>query len=94
MVNAVKCALLYFGEERTVQVWLGSTRTLLEAPSRGLQARWGLAMVLPHACALEKEFDERVVVLMRPGAVNSKRSVSPRRYFARPFHRARAALHI
>jgi hypothetical protein len=30
---------LYFGEERTVQVWLGSARTLPEAPSLGLQAR-------------------------------------------------------
>jgi len=55
---------LYFGEERLVQVWLGSTHTLPEAPSLGLRARWGLAMVLPHACALEKEFNERVAVLV------------------------------
>jgi hypothetical protein len=58
---------LYFGEERLVQVWLGSTRTLPEAPSLGLRARWGLAMVLPHACALEKEFNERVADLVAAG---------------------------
>ena len=52
---------LYFGEERLVQVWLGSTGTL------GLRARWGIAMVLPHACALEKEFNERVAALMASG---------------------------
>jgi hypothetical protein len=58
---------LYFGEERLVQVWLGSTGTLPEAPSLGLRARWGLAMVLPHACALEKEFNERVAALAAGG---------------------------
>jgi hypothetical protein len=30
---------LLFGEERLVQVWLGSTHTLPEAPSLGLRAR-------------------------------------------------------
>jgi hypothetical protein len=58
---------LYFGEERLVQVWLGSTGSLPEAPSLGLRARWGLAMVLPHACALEKEFNERVGSLIAAG---------------------------
>jgi hypothetical protein len=58
---------LYFGEERLVQVWLGSTHTLPEAPSLGLRARWGLAMVLPHACALEKEFNECVAALVAAG---------------------------
>lgn len=58
---------LYFGEERLVQVWLGSTGALPEAPSLGLRARWGLAMVLPHACALEKEFNERVAILVAAG---------------------------
>ncbi|MGH7708331.1 MAG: hypothetical protein ACREM6_10465 [Vulcanimicrobiaceae bacterium] len=58
---------LYFGEERVVQVWLGSTGMLPEAPSLGLRAQWGLAMVLPHACALEKEFNERVAALVAAG---------------------------
>lgn len=58
---------LYFGEERRAQVWLGSTGVLPEAPSLALQARWGLAMVLPHACALEKEFNERVATLVTNG---------------------------
>lgn len=58
---------LHFGEERLVQVWLGSTRTLPEAPSLGLRAQWGLAMVLPHACALEKEFNEHVALLVATG---------------------------
>jgi hypothetical protein len=58
---------LYFGEERLVQVWLGSTGMLPEAPSLGLRAHWGPAMVLPHACALEKEFNERVAALMSSG---------------------------
>jgi hypothetical protein len=58
---------LYLGEERMVQVWLGSTRAFPEAPSLGLRARWGLAMVLPHACALEKEFKDRVPLLVAAG---------------------------
>lgn len=63
---------LYFGEERLAQVWVGSTGVLPEAPSLGLRARWGLAMVLPHACALEKEFNERVAVLIAEGQVQSE----------------------
>ncbi len=58
---------LNFGEDRYVAVWRGSTGALPEAPSLGLQARWGLAMVLPHACALEKEFNERVADLVASG---------------------------
>ncbi len=58
---------LYFGEERRAQVWLSSTGALPEAPSLALRARWGLAMVLPHACALEKEFNERVASLLAGG---------------------------
>lgn len=60
---------LHFGEERVVQVWLGSIGTLPEAPSLGLRVQWGLAMVLPHACALEKEFSERVAVLAAAGHI-------------------------
>ncbi len=62
---------LYFGEERYVSVWRGSTGVLPEAPSLGLRARWGLAMVLPHACALEKEFNERVAELVAAGTAQS-----------------------
>ncbi len=58
---------LYFGEERDIQVWLGSTHTLPEAPSLAQRVRWGLAMVLPHACALEKEFNQRVAALVAAG---------------------------
>jgi hypothetical protein len=63
---------LYFGDERLVQVWHGSTGTLPEAPSLGVRARWGLAMVLPHACALEKEFNERVAFLIASGQGQSE----------------------
>jgi len=63
---------LHFGEERLVQVWLGSTHRLPEAPSLGLRARWGLAMVLPHACALEKEFNEFVATLVAAGHEQSE----------------------
>ena len=73
---------LYFGEERLVQVWLGSTGTLPEAPSLGLRARWGLAMVLPHACALEKEFNERVATTARNSS--SMRPISRCRHRALP----------
>lgn len=39
-----------------------------EAPTLKARVRWDLAMVIPHDCALEKEFNERVSELVREGA--------------------------
>jgi hypothetical protein len=55
------------GQARTVKLWTALGHTLPEAPSLQAQVRWDLAMVLPHDCALEKEFNERVVELLAQG---------------------------
>jgi hypothetical protein len=55
------------GEERTVQVWRGARQSLPDAPALQARVRWDLAMVLPHDCSLEKEFNERVAELMAAG---------------------------
>jgi hypothetical protein len=55
------------GEERSVQVWKATKHLLPEAPTLKARVRWDLAMVLPHDCALEKEFNERVGELVRNG---------------------------
>ena len=53
------------GDEQTIQLWKAARRTLPEAPTLRARVRWDLSMVLPHDCALEKEFNERVAELMR-----------------------------
>lgn len=55
------------GEERSVQVWKATRHLLPEAPTLKAKVRWDLAMVIPHDCALEKEFNERVGDLVRNG---------------------------
>jgi len=55
------------GEERSVQVWKATKHLLPEAPTLKAKVRWDLAMVIPHDCALEKEFNERVGELVRDG---------------------------
>jgi hypothetical protein len=52
------------GEEATVQIWKSKSQTFPEAPTVRMQVRWDLAMVLPHDCALEKDFNEKVADLM------------------------------
>ena len=56
-----------FGEERRVALWTASGRDLPEAPSTTAFARWGPTMVLPHTCAMEKEFNERIADLEAKG---------------------------
>jgi hypothetical protein len=56
------------GAERLVVLWSAITSTLPEAPSIAARIRWDLAMVLPHDCALEKEFNERAAQLIAAGA--------------------------
>lgn len=55
------------GEQRSVQVWKATKHLLPEAPTLKAEVRWDLAMVIPHDCALEKEFNERVGELVRNG---------------------------
>lgn len=54
-------------EERLVSLWTATTGRLPEAPSVAVRAQWGVAMVLPHPCALEKEFNERIEELIARG---------------------------
>lgn len=53
---------------RRVTLWRsGDEVELPGAPSLSADVRWGLAMILPHPCALEKEWNERVQELMSDG---------------------------
>ncbi len=52
------------GEERVPQIWKAIRKALPEAPTLRARVRWDLALVLPHDCALEKEFNERVAELV------------------------------
>lgn len=36
-----------------------------------IEARWGLAMILPHECAIHRDFNRRVVQLQAEGAVTT-----------------------
>ncbi len=65
--DAALAAPARFAEERTIALWTAIGASLPEAPTLALTATWGLAMVLPHACALEKEFNERVAALQQTG---------------------------
>jgi hypothetical protein len=65
--NLSSVAPASFGEEVRIGMWRATTGELPEAPAISADVRWGPAMVLPHACALEKEFNERVVALMKDG---------------------------
>ena len=56
------------GDEQSVQVWRATKHLLPEAPTLRVRVRWDLAMVIPHDCALEKEFNERVGELIREGS--------------------------
>src|SRR5579884_263419 len=56
-----------FGEERLISLWTAVDRALPEAPSTSARVSWGAGMVLPHGCALEKEFNERIDDLIDEG---------------------------
>lgn len=55
-------------EARIVSIWQASLDEWPAAPSIQSEVRWGLAMVLPHSCALDKEWNERVTALTSEGA--------------------------
>jgi hypothetical protein len=56
------------GEARMIHVWTGSQdRRILSAPTLSVEVAWALAMVIPHGCAMEKEWNERVQELQRSG---------------------------
>jgi hypothetical protein len=54
-------------ETRDTTLWRASSQTLPGAPSFSSRTRWGLAMVVPHSCALDKEWNERIAELIEAG---------------------------
>lgn len=54
-------------ESRRSTVWLASGATLPGAPALSANTRWGLAMVVPHSCALDKDWNERISDLIDAG---------------------------
>jgi hypothetical protein len=56
------------GENRTVRIWIGGVDDrILSAPTLSAEVLWSLAMVLPHNCAMEKEWNECVAEFCRSG---------------------------
>lgn len=57
------------GGSRIVRVWRGADDDrVVVAPTISADIMWALAMVVPHNCAMEKEWNERVVELKDAGA--------------------------
>jgi hypothetical protein len=55
------------GETRRSLVWRSVSDEFPAAPDLSADVRWGLAMVVPHACAMEKEWNDRVKELLAGG---------------------------
>jgi hypothetical protein len=56
------------GENRAVRIWTGGAdERITSAPTLSAEVLWSLAMVLPHNCAMEKEWNEHVAELCRSG---------------------------
>lgn len=55
------------GEVRRSTLWLASRTTLPAAPTLSALTLWGLAMVVPHGCALDKDWNERIAELIEAG---------------------------
>jgi hypothetical protein len=55
--------------QRRVTLWRSQDEVdLPAAPSLSADVRWGLVMVMPHNCALEKEWNERIQDLVDQGS--------------------------
>src|SRR5580693_10700800 len=55
------------GSERRVTLWHSAGYDGAAAPALFATVWWGLAMVLPHPCAMEKEWNEQVADLVEDG---------------------------
>lgn len=54
-------------QTRHTTLWVAAADELPAAPSISAHIRWGAAMVIPHPCAMEKEWNERVQKLIGTG---------------------------
>lgn len=52
---------------RETSIWLAAGDELPAAPALSARTRWGLAMIVPHSCALDKEWQERIADLIDVG---------------------------
>lgn len=57
---------------RRTTLWVASADELPAAPPLYAETRWGAAMVIPHPCAMEKEWNERVQELIADGATEDQ----------------------
>lgn len=55
------------GQSRRSTIWHAASEELPAAPAISTETQWSLAMVVPHACAMEKEWNERRIELGRQG---------------------------
>jgi len=55
------------GQSRKVAIWIASSDEYPAAPAIAAEVQWGLAIVMPHSCAMEKEWNERVQELIAAG---------------------------
>lgn len=54
-------------QRRRTTLWVSVKEELPAAPTFSAETRWGVAMVIPHPCAMEKEWNERVADLVNSG---------------------------
>jgi len=69
------------GERRRITLWPAAGDALPAAPAMAADVSWGLAMVVPHRCALEKEWNEALESFLAEG---SDRAEAERRATATP----------
>jgi hypothetical protein len=63
-------------QSRRVSIWAASSDTYPAAPALAADVYWGLAIVVPHSCSMEKEWNERVQALMANGQEEEKAVVA------------------
>lgn len=54
-------------QSRRTTLWIPAGDALPAAPAFSAETRWGIAMVIPHPCAMEKEWNERIADLVGLG---------------------------
>jgi hypothetical protein len=56
-----------FDQAKRSTLWMAAGDKLPAAPTFSSETRWGAAMIIPHACAMEKEWNEKKIALMKIG---------------------------
>lgn len=69
--DADVAAPLELDSSRSVTLWHSGSDELPASPSLRADVRWGLAMVVPHSCAMDKEWNDRIAELEATGVAEA-----------------------